>query len=113
MNDQTRVMELGEGDSFTASWGARFYVERGTLFNELPKLATVGVHDLADVAEHDIVRVAGVSSHFVRFHDGGFLRFAFNEQGALLELSGERVRVSLNSSGQMMVGAFGRVDEGR
>jgi len=113
MNGQIREMTLGEGDSFMAPWGARFYVERGTLINELPKLATVGVYDLADVAEHDIVRAAGISSHFVRFHDGGFLSFAFNDQGALLELSGERVRVSLNSSGQMVVGAYSTSDEGR
>ncbi len=107
MNDQIRTMTLGEGDSFMAPWGAQFFVDRGTLFSELPKLSTVGVHDLSAVAEHDIVRVAGVVSHFVRFNDGGFLRFAFNERGVLLELSGERVRVSMSSSGQMMVGAYG------
>lgn len=107
MSEPQRHISLDEGDSFVSSWGARFAMEGGTVINELPRLTSVGIHNLAEVKEHEVVRIAGMTSHFVQFHDGGYLRFAFNERGQLVELSGFRIRATFNRTGQMVVGAYG------
>ena len=107
MTERERIISLDDGDSYVSSWGARFAVEGGTVINELPLLTSVGIHNLTEVKTHDIVRVAGIASHFVQFLDGGYLRFAINERGQLLELSGYRIRATFSPAGQMVVGAYG------
>ncbi len=99
--------DLHEGEAVTTDWGALIAVHDGTMCGELPLLSSVGVHNLAEVSSYEIVRVAGMVSHYVRFYDGGSLRFAYSDRGQLVELAGERIRVHVDKEGHMLVAAYG------
>lgn len=96
---------LREGDTVRTDCGAVFAMREGMLFSELPLLSAVGIGNLVEVRNHEIVRVAGMTSHTVTYHDGGLLRFAYNDRGELIELSGQKVRVHIDKQGRMTVAA--------
>lgn len=74
---------------------------------ELDALHHVGLKDLTAVVEHRIEEHFGSVSHYVRFRNGGTLCFAFNANGALLELSGNRLTMRLDESdGTLLVGPY-------
>ena len=58
----------------------------------------VGIANLADVAEYKITRDAVAVTHWVRFHGGGELHVAFDLEGELVSLHGERVCLTANDS---------------
>jgi hypothetical protein len=97
---------LNEGESFRTDWGAEFTVQDGALVSQLPILASVGVGNLAEISAHDIVRVAQLTSHTMRFFDGGLLRFAYNDRGQLIELAGQHVHMSIDKEGHVLVHAY-------
>lgn len=99
--------DLTEGDVVSTDWGALISLHDGTLQSDLPMLSSVGVHNLTEVVSYEIVRVAGMVSHYVRFYDGGSLRFAYSARGELVELAGERIRVHVDKEGHMLVAAYG------
>lgn len=55
---------------------------------DLGHIEAVGIRNLVDVESHEITRVAGMTSHFIRFFGGGEVIFAFNEQGKIIECRG-------------------------
>jgi hypothetical protein len=99
--------DMSEGEVVSTDWGALISLREGTLRSDLPMLSSVGVHNLAEVTSYEIVRVAGMVSHYVRFYDGGSLRFAYSDRGQLVELAGERIRVHVDKEGHMLVAAYG------
>lgn len=70
----------------------------------LEKICRVGIADLSSIAEHRIVALCHSTSHFIRFHQGGCLRFAYSDKGELLELSAEAVNITIDkTSGAILV----------
>ena len=98
---------LLDGDAVGTEWGAVIAMRDGVVRSDLPLLSSVGIHNLAEVTSYEIVRVAGMVSHYVRFYDGGSLRFAYSDRGQLVELAGERIRVHVDKEGHMLVAAYG------
>ena len=68
----------------------------------LETIESVGIHNVMDVETHRINRVAGSTSHFVRFQGGGEVRFAYNNQGKLIELSAENCAFSLSNNNEIL-----------
>jgi len=88
-------------------WGARFSVDGNDITGYLPVLRSVGIRNLVDVASHEVMTIAGSTSHIVRFRDGGFTQFAYNDRGQLIELSGCHCTMTADRAGRVLVGAFG------
>jgi len=76
--------------------------DEGNLLVTMPTIRRVGIADLTQVQSHRVNRIAGSTSHVVHFVGGGLLRFAYSEQGELIELSGRHVR-GLVSAGHEVV----------
>ena len=93
---------LADGETHATDWGARFTRSEGQLVAELPLITSVGLCNLCEVRSHDVVHIAGMASHHVRFLDGGELRFAYNERGDLIELYARGVSVALAKDGRVM-----------
>ena len=70
----------------------------GDLSLTLYTVKAVGIANLADVAEYKITRDAVAVTHWVRFHGGGELHVAFDLEGELVSLHGERVCLTANDS---------------
>jgi hypothetical protein len=68
----------------------------------LETIESVGIHNLIEVETHQINHVAGSTSHFVRFYGGGEVRFAYNHQGKLIELSAENCAFSLSNKNELL-----------
>lgn len=92
------------------SWGSRLALDGKEVASQLPALRTVGLRNLMEVVRHDVVRVAGSTSHTVHFRDGGLAQFAYNDAGELIELSGYRCTVLADRHGRLLIGAY--VDPG-
>ena len=62
-------------------------LETGGIEAKYAFIASVGVHDLADVVHHTVTTVARSYSHVLHFMNGGLLQYAFNDSGQLIELT--------------------------
>lgn len=100
------LYKLQEGDTHRTSWGLDVRLRGGTLHATLPVLRAVGIRDLCQVERHDRVCVAGVTSHTVRFRDGGTAHFAYNHRGELIEFSGHRISASVDQDGRVLLSAY-------
>lgn len=69
---------------------------------ELAAIESVGIHNVIEVESHQINRVLGSTSHYVRFHGGGEVRFAYNDQGKLIELSARDCGFSLSNKNELL-----------
>lgn len=78
----------------------------GTLHFDLPRIRSVGIGDLAQVAEHRVARAVGSVSHHVRFNNGGGLWFVFNERNELVDLKAHAFSVSVTPEGDCMFREF-------
>ncbi len=84
-HDQTSLRKrAGHSNEMAEVIGKRMTVS-------LPAIEAVGIRHLVEVEPHVITTVAGSRSHVVRFANGGWLRFAYNSAGALIELSAENL----------------------
>jgi hypothetical protein len=99
---QSAVRQLGDGESLATPWGACFTRSDGQVVADLPAITSVGLCNLCEVRSHEVVRVAGMVSHCVRFMDGGQLRFAYNHRGELVELHCRGVSVAVTPDGRVM-----------
>ena len=107
MPEQPDPFRLAAGQTHATDWGARFTRTEGELVAELPVITSVGLSNLCEVRSHDVVRVAGLTSHCVRFLDGGQLRFAYSERGELIELHCMGAGVAVSKDGRVMAGMRG------
>lgn len=80
--------------------------DTGNLIATLATIRSVGIADLTHVQSHHINRIAGSTSHVVHFIGGGLLRFAYSEQGKLIELSGRHVRGRVSAGNEIVFSAF-------
>ena len=76
--------------------------EKGTANINLKKIAAVGIHNLADVESHTINTIVGSISHYVRFGGGGEVRFVYNTNGQLIELSAKNVITSVTHNNEII-----------
>jgi hypothetical protein len=77
----------------------------GNLFIALNLIREVGVASLAEVIQHDIVQLAGLTSHHLRWIGGSHTFYAFNESGALVELSGSGVQGTITADHRLILRA--------
>lgn len=77
----------------------------GNLLVTMPTIRSVGIADLTQVQSHHVNRIAGSTSHVVHFIGGGLLRFAYSEQGKLIELSGRHVRALASAEHEIVFSA--------
>jgi hypothetical protein len=68
---------------------------------DLETIQSVGIQNVVEVETHQIARIAGSTSHFIRFHGGGEVRFAYNQQGKLIELSAEHCAFTLTNHNEL------------
>jgi hypothetical protein len=68
---------------------------------DLAAIEGVGIHNVIEVESHQINRVLGSTSHYIRFHGGGEVRFAYNDQGKLIELSARDCGFSLTNKNEL------------
>jgi len=69
---------------------------------DLETITAVGIKNLSEVETHQINRVMGSISHFVRFHGGGEVRFAYNHEGKLIELSAQNCGFALSGKNELL-----------
>jgi hypothetical protein len=92
--------------SVRTPWGAILELCAGNIAATLPQLKGVGLLNLCEVASHQITRIARSTSHVVRFHGGGYVQFAYNDAGVLIELSGWRISAQVAADGTLMIGPY-------
>lgn len=77
----TMQLSTAPDGSVTTSSDKPVYVDLG-------HIDAIGIRNLVDVESHQITRVAGLTSHYIRLFGGGEVILAFNEQGEIVECSG-------------------------
>jgi hypothetical protein len=86
----------------TATGGTMQVDKERNVTLDLETITAVGIRDLSEVETHRINRVMGSISHFVRFHGGGEVRFAYNHEGKLIELSAQNCGFSLSARNELL-----------
>ena len=74
---------------------------------EMSLVREVGVASLAEVIAHEIVNVAGLTSHHLQLVGGGRIDYAFNQSGKLVELSGFRVQGTITADHRLILRVHG------
>lgn len=64
---------------------------------DLGTIEAVGIKNLVDIESHNITRIAGVTSHFIKLFGGGEIVLAFNEQGTILDCRGSNVLTTIEN----------------
>jgi hypothetical protein len=77
----------------------------GSVSLDFKHIKNIGIHNIIDVQMHNINTVLGMVSHFVKFHNGGELRFAYNQAGQLVELSFTSLHVNITDGNRVMFSA--------
>ncbi len=77
----------------------------GSVTLDFKQIKNIGIHNIIDVHTHNVVNVLGMVSHFVKFHNGGELRFAYNQAGQLVELSFSRLHANIIDGNRVMFSA--------
>ncbi|MDP9901828.1 hypothetical protein [Variovorax ginsengisoli] len=75
--------------------GKLHLLSEGRIKVTLRSIRCVDVHGITDLETHQITRAFGSVSHFLRFANGGEVRFAYNAAGALLEFVANDVEVGV------------------
>ncbi len=57
----------------------------GDIHSEFPHIRSVGIRDLTQVVDHRINQVFDSVGHYVRFSNGGWLRYMFDRRGNMVE----------------------------
>ena len=65
-------------------------------------IQNIGIHNIVEVTAHNINHMLGMVSHFVKFRNGGELRFAYNQAGQLIELSFSSLHVNIVDDSKIM-----------
>lgn len=78
----------------------------GNIKLNLTTLRSVGIAHLEQVQSHQITHIAGSTSHVLHLVGGGLLRYAYNQRGDLIELSGHRLNGRLNADNEFIVSAY-------
>lgn len=68
----------------------------------LPNVRTIGIADLAEVAEHRITRIFDSVAHHICFHGGGELYYVFNRRGQVVELRSHALQVAISDTGDYL-----------
>ena len=76
----------------------------GRMNVRLSGLRRVDVHGITDLETHQITRAFDSVSHFLRFANGGEVRFAYNAAGALLEFVANDVEVGVIGGDRVVLG---------
>ena len=58
---------------------------------EFDTLQSIGVENLVDVEIHTINRLFNSVSHYIKFRDGGEVRFSYNDAGQIMEFTASHV----------------------
>src|SRR6185503_9195072 len=58
---------------------------------EFDTIKSVGLENLTDVEVHTINRMFGSTSHFIKFRDGGEVRFSYSDAGQIIEFSANHI----------------------
>jgi hypothetical protein len=77
----------------------------GKVSLDFKQIKNIGIHNIIEVQTYNIHSVLGMVSHFVKFHHGGELRFAYNQAGQLIELSFFKLHVNIVDGQQVMFSA--------
>jgi hypothetical protein len=77
----------------------------GSVSLDFKRIKNIGLHNIIDVQTHSVNNVLGMVSHFVKFHNGGELRFAYNQTGQLVELSFTSLHVNITDGNRVMFSA--------
>jgi hypothetical protein len=94
------------GYRIQTEWGDTLGVRGPNAELALAHIRSVGIANLAEVKDHYINRIAACTSHVVRFHGGGTVRFSFNDHGELLELSADSVCMTSTPDGCLTFAAY-------
>ena len=62
-----------------------------TMALEFDTIKSIGLENLLDVEVHTINRLFNSVSHYIRLHDGGEIRFSYNDEGKLMEFSATNI----------------------
>ena len=74
----------------------------GCIKANLSSIKSVGIHNLIDVQTYNMTIAAGMTSHFVRFRDGGEVSFAYNDAGKLVNFSATKVAFTLRKGNELL-----------
>ncbi len=74
----------------------------GRLHVGLKELRRVGICNLTEVKTHTITTILNSTSHFIRFHGGGELSFAYTQHGQLLSLHWDNLAITFMSDNEVV-----------
>jgi len=94
--------EDGTATVHAAGGGVIDIAKGGKVDLKLETIESVGILNVMEVETHQITRVAGSTSHFIRFHGDGELSFAYNDLGKLIELSAKNCAFSLSDKNELL-----------
>ena len=77
----------------------------GSVSLDFIQIKSLGIYNIIDVKTHQVNQLLGMVSHFVKFHNGGELRFAYNQAGQLVELSFTSLHVNITDGNRAMFSA--------
>jgi hypothetical protein len=69
----------------------------------IESIKSVGVENLIDVEVHAINRVFNSVSHYIKFHGGGEVRFAYDANGELLEFTGSNIDAEVHNGERILL----------
>lgn len=69
----------------------------------LQNIEAVGIENVVDVESYEISRLFNSVSHFIKFFGGGEVKFAYNQQGELLEFSAHQVTLSIKNGERIVL----------
>lgn len=65
-------------------------------------LSAVGIKNLVEVESYTINTIVGSRSHVVRFINGGYLQFTYNNAGQIVDLTAEKLIGQLTQENEML-----------
>jgi len=98
--DGSVVVHLKSGDHCLENTGSNIPVTVSAAHIE-----SVGIKNLIDVDSHTVHTILNSRSHVVRFNNGGLLKFSYNKEGQLIELSSSNLRCEVSKSSEVIFSA--------
>ena len=69
----------------------------------IESIKSIGVENLVDVEVHKINRVFNSVSHYIKFHGGGEVTFAYDSQGQILEFTGNHIDAEVHNGERILL----------
>ncbi|MEQ5724261.1 hypothetical protein ABN356_02780 [Providencia rettgeri] len=103
MTDKPKSIPSGDNPDMQKPPIGVTVISSESLSINIKKILSIGIENIIDVESHNINKLYGSTSHFIKFKNGGHVELSYNEDGKLLDFSIHNLKTIVRDGNRILV----------